>query len=308
MPERREAVADALRQRVVAGLHLAVLQPGDRLPSVRRLSVEFDTDPRVALAAYRQLESEGLVEVRARSGVFVADHTVGPEELFPQIAGWVVDVLVQARSRGVSPTEFPERVRRCLGTVRLRAACIECNEDQLVGLCGELRGDYGLEAYPVDVEALSASTLPDEIHDAHVLVTTAFHSPEVERVARHLGKRCITVSLRPEFAAETTRLLAEGPVYFVGKDPRFRAKLNSMFAFSPGVENLRVLIAGSDELAQIPEDAPTYVMRAARELLKGLPLLARAIPAPRILAEDSARELLSFVVESNIAAICGEER
>jgi DNA-binding transcriptional regulator YhcF (GntR family) len=307
MPDRRDEITDALRQRVVAGLHLAVLRPGERLPSVRDLSPEFDADPRVVLAAYRRLELEGLVEIRPRSGVFVAHHAVSRGELLPRTAAWVVDVLVQARSRGISPIDFPERVRRCLETVRVRAACIECNDDQMEGLCGELAKDYGMETYPVDTAALSAEAQPPELRDADLLVTTPFHAPGVERLAKRLDKRCITVSLRPEFVAETTRLLTEGRVYFVGKDPRFESKLKAIFASTPGAENLRVLIVGRDDLSQIPENAPTYVMRAARDRLEELSLLARVIPAPRIFSDESARDLLSFVIGSNVAALAEAE-
>jgi DNA-binding transcriptional regulator YhcF (GntR family) len=116
MPHRRDAISDALRQRLVTGLHLGVLRQGDRLPSVRALAAEFDADPRVALAAYRVLEAEGLVEVRARSGIYVARTAASGGEMLPQLAEWVVGVLVEALSRGVPAVEFPERVRRCLET------------------------------------------------------------------------------------------------------------------------------------------------------------------------------------------------
>lgn len=307
MPRRREDIAKALRQRVVAGLHLGVLRPGDRLPSVRSLAPEFDADPRVILAAYRQLEVEGLVELRSRSGVFVTHTAVSTGEMLPQMAAWVVDVLVQALARGVPAVEFPERVRRCLETVRLRAACIECNDDQIAGLCGELERDYGLETSGVDIAALLGDALPDEIRRADLLVTTRFHAAAVQRLAERLGRPWITVSLRPEFLAEITRLLEQGPVYFVAKDPRFANKLAEMFASTTGAENLRVLIVGRDDPAQIPQDLPTYVMQAARDELETLPLLTRVIPAPRVFSHESAKELLAVIVHANIAAITAHE-
>src|SRR5688572_30346161 len=71
MPARRDAIAGALRQRVVGGLHLGTLKAGDRLPSLRQLAAETGADPRVVLAAYRQLAREGLVGLRTRSGAYV---------------------------------------------------------------------------------------------------------------------------------------------------------------------------------------------------------------------------------------------
>lgn len=173
MPHRRGTITEALRQRIVAGLHLGVFRQGDRLPSVRALAREFDADPRVVLAAYRQLEGEGLAEVRARSGIYVA-HTAAGHSLpqLPQLAEWVVGVLVEALSRGVPAVDFPERVRRCLDTLRLRTACLECNTDQTTSLCEELRRDYGLETNGVDVTALAAEEAPYEVRRADLLVTT----------------------------------------------------------------------------------------------------------------------------------------
>jgi DNA-binding transcriptional regulator YhcF (GntR family) len=307
MPHRRDTITEGLRQRVVTGLHLGLFRQGDRLPSVRALALEFDADPRVVLAAYRQLEGEGLVEVRARSGIYVAHTAAGTGDSLPQVAEWAVGVLVEALSRGVPAVEFPERVRRCLETLRLRAACLECNTDQTTSLCEELRRDYGLESNAVDVAALAAEEVPYDVRRADLLVTTPFHVGEVKRLAERLGKPWIAVSYRADFLTETARLLEQGPVYFVAVDPRFADKLRLIFSSTPHVGNLRTLIVGRDDLARIPEGEPTYVMPAARARLDGLSLLTRVIPAPRVFSAHSARELLSFVVRSNLAAHAAQE-
>ena len=61
-------------------VRLRTLRPGDRLPSVRRLSRERDVSVATAVAAYLQLEADGVVESRPRSGYFVRrDAGVDPE-------------------------------------------------------------------------------------------------------------------------------------------------------------------------------------------------------------------------------------
>ena len=307
MAQRRDEIASVLRQRLLAGLHLGVIRPGIRVASVRRLAAEFGADPRVILAAYRQLELDGLVEIRPRSGIFVADTPVSTGEMLPQMAEWVVGVLVQALGRGVPAIDFPERVRGCLETVRLRAACIECNDDQLAGLCLEMERDYGLASTPVDIATLEGETTPAAVQEADLLVTTTYHAREVRRLAERLGKPWTAVSLRPEFLAEAARLLERGALYFVATDPRFARKLREMFASTAGADNLRVLILGRDDVSAIPADAPAYVMTTARDRLEDPPLLARVIPAPRVFSADSARALLTFVVNANIAAIRAQE-
>ena len=68
----REGIAEVLRGRILRGLHSRSLASGDRLPSARELGAEFDIDHRVVLAAYRELASEGLIELRQRGGIYVA--------------------------------------------------------------------------------------------------------------------------------------------------------------------------------------------------------------------------------------------
>ena len=61
-----------------AGILDGSLRPGDRLPSVRRLSDELGVNPATVVAAYRILTSEGLIQARHGSGAFVAENTQLP--------------------------------------------------------------------------------------------------------------------------------------------------------------------------------------------------------------------------------------
>lgn len=60
-------LADELHQLIGNGQ----LQPGERLPSVRRLSQQKRVSATTAIAALRSLETRGLVEARPQSGYFV---------------------------------------------------------------------------------------------------------------------------------------------------------------------------------------------------------------------------------------------
>ena len=299
----REEIGNALRRRILAGLHLGIMRPGERLPSARELAGQFDADQRVVVAAYRELEREGLVEVRPRSGMYVAPAAHQSGALLPQLAAWFVEVLLQVRGRGIAPAAFPEHARRCLETLRLRAVCIECNADQLASLCGELRDDYGLESDAVELDAVDELAAAPAVRRADLLVTTTFHAAEVERLGARLQKPVVAVALNADFISEIGRLLEQGPVYFVGTDPRFAEKLRWVFAETPGARNLRPLVVGVDDLAQIPPDAPTHVMRAARDRLPARERGRLLLPPPRIFSEDSARRLLTLVVLANMRAL-----
>ena len=64
-----QQVRDGLRRLMVTG----VLQPGDQLPSVRKLATELALNPNTIQRAMAQLEAEGFVYSVAGRGSFVAE-------------------------------------------------------------------------------------------------------------------------------------------------------------------------------------------------------------------------------------------
>jgi DNA-binding transcriptional regulator YhcF (GntR family) len=304
--QRRTEIADTLRQRVLSGLHLGVLRPRQKLPSVRDLAREFGADPRVVLDAYRDLQRDGLVVLRARAGVFVAPAAWGAGDHLARSAEWITDVVAQALARGVPAPEFPDRLRRSLETLRLRAVVLECNADQLWSMPDELARDYGFAATGVDVADLAdgsdTAALPWELRSADVLVTTRAHADLAQKLSARLDRPAVVVTMCPDLFAGTAELLLQGPVYYAVTDPRFEAKLRQAFAGVPGAENLRTLVHGRDDLGAIPADAPTYLTRLTRRHVDDVPLLTRLVPEAHIISPESARELLAFVVRANLAA------
>ena len=62
-----EKIADEITEHIERGLY----HPGDRLPGVRSLSRRRRVSIATAVAAYKRLEDEGVIEARHRSGFFV---------------------------------------------------------------------------------------------------------------------------------------------------------------------------------------------------------------------------------------------
>jgi len=307
--KRRAEIVEQLRQRVLSGLHLGLLSHGDRLPSVRELARELSANPRAILAAYRQLESDGIVELRPRSGIFVAPSPTSVSAGWgarPQSSDWLADVVAQGIRRGVPAPAFPDHVRRCLETRRLKAVVLECNDDQRWSMADELARDYGFDATSVDCEVAerAAGAAPaTELRDADLLVTTSFHAREVRQLGQRLRVPSIVVTMCTELFAEVHRLLSRESVYFVVSDARMALKLQKIFAAARGASNLRVLVRGRDDLARIPAAAPVYLTRLTREKLGGDPLLARTLPEARVFSAESARELVSFVLRANLETL-----
>lgn len=68
---RYEVVTGQVREWITAG----VLKPGDRLLSVREMSVKLGFSPVTVHQAYGVLQDEGLVEARPRSGFYIAEQS-----------------------------------------------------------------------------------------------------------------------------------------------------------------------------------------------------------------------------------------
>jgi DNA-binding transcriptional regulator YhcF (GntR family) len=300
MAAARPDIVEALRQRFFSGLHLGLLSPGQRLPSIRELAEELHVDRRIILAAYRELEREGLVELRERSGIFFAPGATPAPKRVSALEEWTVDVLHSAVTRNITVPGFRELLLAHTETRDLRVACIECNDDQTAALCAEVRTEYGLETDAFDVDALLDDRTPARtLARADLLVTTPFHAGEVQELAARAKKPWIAITYRADVFAEIARLLPLGPVYFVVTDPRFARKVHKIYANSDASQNLRVLLAGVDEVSAIPVDAPVYLTRTARGRLGGDALLARVAPEMRSFSPESARQLLLFLVTTN---------
>jgi GntR family transcriptional regulator len=97
-------IASRLRLAVAAG----ELRPGDALPSVRQLASRLRVNPATVVQAYRDLETDGYVEMRQGAGTFVRD--IRPEqradERARQAAVLVRRVLADAGRLGLTVDEL----------------------------------------------------------------------------------------------------------------------------------------------------------------------------------------------------------
>ncbi len=301
---------------------------------MRLAAREFGVDARVVLAAYRELEDQGLVELRTRSGVFVAstaasESTDVESRAIPaeRHTDWLIDQFADSMSLGISAPAFLECVRRGFETLHLRAVVLDRNEDQLWSTADELRRDYGLRAEVVDVDRLpNRRTLPLEIRRADVLVT-ASADDAMRRIAGATEIPLIEVAMCPDLFGEVRRLMRTERVHFVVADPRFAVKLATSLAPARGSRAVRVFVYGRDDLRAIAATAPVYLTRLARERMErdcalephvaeagaqtdtpgsdartAVALLRRVMPDARVFSEESQRALLSYIVRTNLAA------
>ena len=298
---RRMEIAEVMRRRVLSGVASGSLRRNDRLPSARELAGEFDVDPRLVLSSYRVLAREGLVDIRRRSGIYVASTPPVPGGPPVVADGWVADVLFAGIERGLSAPRLGDWLRRCVTTRRLRAAVVALSADQLEGLCGELRELYGVDAVPFAPAVLDGSSVPTELAAADFVVTESAYADALRARMTPLGKRVLVATIRADLDTHWQLLRQEHPVYVVVTDPRTEALLSQ--AAGVHADRVKAVVIGRDEISHVPADAPVYVTRSARQRLASTPIPGKPIPAARAFDAASSLEILRLMVGANLKAM-----
>jgi DNA-binding transcriptional regulator YhcF (GntR family) len=301
---RRPAIAEALRHRVQRGLVSGALRPGDRLPSTREMAADLDADPRVVADAYRVLAADGLVELRPRAGVFVGQGTAAPGVAEAPSAVWLADVVAEGVRRGVAAPTLAGALEQATRSRQMQVAVVAGTVDQAVGIARELRDDFGMDATPHVADQLDANA-PGALARAHLLVGTEFTAERVQRLGERLDVRVLVIDVRPDLLSPEWRLLLREAqreaLYVVLADARFGALVQTFLHGAEGAENVRVLVAGEDDLDQIPPTAAAYVTEAARERIGRGRLPTRLVAPARTLSDASVRSVAEALVSWNLA-------
>lgn len=299
---------DQLRNRIISELHIGHLRPGDRLPSIREVSGDLDADHRAIAQAYRKLEVEGLIELRGRTGAYVAAQDRLGGELMEETARWLAGMLVEGRKRRVMVPGLPEFIRRCTSRVRVRSACIESAEDEMTVLCTELAEDFGFVSSPVFVDQLLESkngtdALPTEVRGADLLVTTHFHAQPVTEIANTLNKPLVITTVAPELASVIERRLRNETLTVIVADAQYGERFRTVYGTRSSRPNaIRVVLASdSQAIARLDRLDPILVTRAARRRLPDLdiPLLLPRYPS---ISTESGREIAEHLIRLNLEA------
>ncbi len=98
-----------LVEQVKHAIETGALRAGDQLPSIRPLAEELVINANTVAKAYRELEREGVVELRQGAGAFVADTACarqGGGEKFRGAEALVGATVEQLRAQGLSDNEI----------------------------------------------------------------------------------------------------------------------------------------------------------------------------------------------------------
>ena len=97
-----------LMEQVKHGIETGALRAGEQLPGIRPLAIELAINPNTVAKAYRELEHEGVIELRHGAGAFVAEHSSTRKLTEKLRAGQAVvaAAIEKLRARGVTDEEI----------------------------------------------------------------------------------------------------------------------------------------------------------------------------------------------------------
>jgi GntR family transcriptional regulator len=97
-----------LMEQVKHAIETGALRPGEQLPGIRPLAEELVINPNTVAKAYRELEHDGILELRHGAGAFVAGNArarkVGDTLRAGQAA--IASTVEKLRARGLTDDEI----------------------------------------------------------------------------------------------------------------------------------------------------------------------------------------------------------
>src|SRR5213593_2665880 len=97
-----------LMEQVKHAVETGALRPGEQIPAIRKVAEDLVTNPNTVAKAYRELEHEGIIDLRQGAGAFVS-ATARAKKLTDKLrAGQaiVAAAMEKLRARGVTDEEI----------------------------------------------------------------------------------------------------------------------------------------------------------------------------------------------------------
>jgi GntR family transcriptional regulator len=166
--------------------------PGKKLPSTRQLAMQTGIHRNTASKVYHQLETMGLVETRAGSGIYVTQQGMDPHPR--QQVRQAVDQVLQMgctlpQARELLLDEIDWRIR-CSTQVWISVPASDLGSGQLLGQ--ELQPQLGIPLELVPLEELAP--VLKKVASGTVLTIRHFLSA-VEKVAQPYGIRVVPIEI-----------------------------------------------------------------------------------------------------------------
>jgi GntR family transcriptional regulator len=105
-----------VKEQIIHAIEKGAVKPGEQLPSVRVFAEQLVVNPNTILKIYRELEVEGILEIRHGSGAFVSTHyKIGTKaNLVNQGFNSIETLVDQLMNKGLTKEEIRRMVEAAL--------------------------------------------------------------------------------------------------------------------------------------------------------------------------------------------------
>ena len=87
-------------------METGALREGDQLPTIRKVAVDLVMNPNTVVRAYRELEHEGIVELKHGSGAFIKESAGGRARVMRKAQAVVQSALERLAPLGLTEDEL----------------------------------------------------------------------------------------------------------------------------------------------------------------------------------------------------------
>jgi GntR family transcriptional regulator len=95
-----------LMEQVKHAVEIGALREGDQLPTIRKLAEDLVMNPNTVVRAYRELEHEGVLELRHGSGAFIRESAAGRVRLIHEAQSVIQSTVERLLSLGLTEDEL----------------------------------------------------------------------------------------------------------------------------------------------------------------------------------------------------------
>jgi GntR family transcriptional regulator len=200
-----------LKEQIKFYLISGALQPGTRVPSPKELGEYLQINRNTVIAAYKELEREGIIMSRCGQGTYVSEdlstlpdvrrkqnllalgremldrtRELGfqPEDLFTVVFNQTV--------LGLNPSEFHQ------GGAKPRVVVVECNQPDADYFADTFRAKLGIEAKAYVLDDLPGKLEEEFVKNADFAITNISHLEDVKAILEPLNLNVLAVMAAPQ--------------------------------------------------------------------------------------------------------------
>jgi len=274
-----------LKEQIKYFLISGALQPGTRVPPPKELGEYLQVNRNTVIAAYKELEQEGLLITKHGQGTYVSEDlsSLPDVQRKQSLIELARETLKRTKELGFQPEDLFTVVfnQTVLGLdlpeheTTIRAVAVECNQPDATYFAATFQKKLGIEAKGYVLDELPERLNEDFIKQADVAITNISHLEDVKAILEPVGLNVLAVMAAPQLKLfmEISALPANTRIVLVCACKEWSERMRQNL-INAGIQQLEIQNTGIDnhaELSQMMQQAEyVYASRVAIETVRKL--------------------------------------